>query len=304
MRGRGVGQLLEGEILERELRRRPPPSPQGRARRALPVSYCLAEALSALAWPAWGVNPPPWAPGRREEAEELDRMEGAEGGPWCLSEVDIFRDLSTAEMDAIAEAAPMRTCTAGEILYSPHQPVETLFILKRGRVRIFRVAADGRALTTALIDPGTIFGEMTLLGQRMHDNFAEALEDSVVCVMSRDDVQRFLLSDPRIAGRIAEILGARLAEMERRLSDTVFKSVPQRIARTLTTLARQARMGVGSRAPQVRLTHEQIAALVGASRETTTKVLGDFAERGLIRLSRGRITLLDPDGMTAEAGDG
>lgn len=283
---------------------RPRPQARGPALETLRVSYCLTEVLEALESPVWGPDPPPWAPGRREEVAELDRMEGAEGEPWCLSEVDIFRDLSAAEMDAIAAAAPMRACTAGELLYSPHQATETLFILKRGRVRIFRVAADGRALTTALIEPGTIFGEMTPLGQRMHDSFAEALEDSVVCVMSRDDVQRFLLSDPRIASRIAEILGDRLAEMERRLSDTVFKNVPQRIAGTLTMLAGQATVGVASRAPQVRLTHGQIAALVGSSRETTTKVLGDFAERGLIRLSRGRITLLDREGMAAEAGQG
>lgn len=282
------------------------PRPQARGPRlgTLVVSYCLAEVLEALGAPAWGTGPPPWAPGRREEVAALDRMEGAGAGPWCLSEVDIFCDLSPAEMDAIAAAAPMRTCTAGEILYSPHQPVETLFILKRGRVRIFRVAEDGRALTTALIEPGTVFGEMTLLGQRMHDNFAEALEESVVCVMGREDVQRFLLSDSRIAGRIAEILGGRLAEMERRLSDTVFKTVPQRIAGTLTMLASHGKIGVASRAPHVRLTHGQLAALVGTSRETTTKVLGDFARRGLIRLSRGRITLLDPEGTAAEAGDG
>ncbi|MGH4009462.1 MAG: Crp/Fnr family transcriptional regulator [Pseudonocardiaceae bacterium] len=88
------------------------------------------------------------------------------------------------------------------------------------------------------ITPGTIFGEMVLLGQRMYDNYAEALDESVVCVMGRDDVHRFLLSDPRIATRITAILGARLLEMERRLCDTVFKSVPQRVAATLATEAR------------------------------------------------------------------
>lgn len=223
---------------------------------------------------------------------------------WCLAEVDIFQDLSPAEMVALAAALPMRTYATGEILYSPHSPVETLFILKRGRVRVFRVAADGRALTTAIITPGTIFGEMDLLGQRMYDSFAEALEESVICVVSRSDAQRFLLGDPRIATRIAEILGRRLAEMERRLSDSVFKTVPQRIAATLTTLAGQERrFAVGPRTAQVALTHEQLAALVGTSRETATKVLGDFADRGLLRLGRGRITLLDPARITTEAGD-
>ena len=122
--------------------------------------------------------------------------------------------------------------------------------------------------------------------------------------MNRADVQRFLLSDPRIAARITAILGQRLVDMERRLSDTVFKSVPQRIATTLAALAGQERRYVvGSRAPVVALTHEQIAALVGTSRETATKVLGDFADRGLIRLGRGRITLLDMTRIVAEAGD-
>jgi CRP/FNR family cyclic AMP-dependent transcriptional regulator len=233
----------------------------------------------------------------------VDHVGALEIKTWCLTEVDIFCDLSATEMDAIAAAAPMRTYAAGELIYSPHNPVETLFILKRGRVRIFRVSKDGRTLTTAIIIPGTIFGEMVLLGQHMYDSFAEALDETVVCVMSRADVQRFLLSDPRIAGRIAETLGKRLIEMERRLSESVFKSVPQRVASTVATLASQQRtFGFRSRDPVVTLTHEQIAALAGTSRETTTKVLGDLADRGVIRLGRGRITVLDRDGIDAEAG--
>ncbi|MGD9697329.1 MAG: Crp/Fnr family transcriptional regulator [Thermoleophilia bacterium] len=228
---------------------------------------------------------------------------------WCLTEVDIFRDLSDTEMAAIAAAAPMKTYAAGEMLYSPHNPVEALFILKNGRVRIFRVSTDGRALTTAIMTPGTIFGEMVLIGQRMYDNFAEALDEATVCVMSRADVYRLLLADPRIAARITEVLGSRLAEMERRLSDSVFKTVPQRIAATLATLAgeqpRPGALWAGplGRGPQVALTHEQIAALVGTSRETATKVLGEFAGRGVIRLGRGRITVLDPDAIRREAGN-
>jgi len=267
-------------------------------------SYCLVEGLDALDQTAWRDRPPPWAPGRREEATHVERAAAFQDRTWCLSEVDIFCDLSPGEMDAIAAAAPMKTYVAGELLFSPHNRVEALFILKRGRVRIFRVSADGRALTTAIMTPGTIFGEMVLLGQRMYDNYAEALDEAVVCVMNRVDVQRFLLSDPRIAARITAILGQRLVDMERRLSDTVFKSVPQRIATTLATLAGQERRYlVGSRAPVVALTHEQIAALVGTSRETATKILDNFADRGLVRLGRGRITLLDVPGIDAEAGD-
>jgi CRP-like cAMP-binding protein len=300
-----------------------PPIPRGSRRRATtghttptdsqvaadPAAYglddrCLADGLDALHQPAWGTAPPPWAPGRREEAAHVERIAAGYDRTFCMSEVDIFADLSPAEMDALAAVMPMKTYAAAELLYSPHNPVETLFILKKGRVRIFRIAADGRALTTALITPGTIFGEMVLLGQHMYDNYAEALDEAIVCVMSRSHVQQHLLSDPRIATRITEILGQRLIEMERRLSDTVFKSVPQRIAGTLATLAgQQRRLGVGPRTAQVALTHEQLAALVGTSRETATKVLGELADRGLIRLARGKITIVDLAGISAEAGD-
>ena len=221
---------------------------------------------------------------------------------WCMSEVDIFCDLNPDEMAAIAAQAPMRTFAAGELIYTPHAPVEVLFILKEGRVRVFRVSSDGRALTTAIIRPGTIFGEMALLGQQMYGNFAEALEQAVVCIMSQDTVRELLLGDPRIAARITEILGRRLAEMEQRLSDSVFKSVPQRVASTLVALASEEARRFGRPAAVVSLTHEQLAALAGTSRETTTKTLGDFADRGLIRLGRGRIVVLDRAELDAEAG--
>jgi CRP/FNR family cyclic AMP-dependent transcriptional regulator len=264
-----------------------------------PSAYCLVGRMGDLE-PHDRV---PWAPGRREELPDVERRgQGAED-VWCMSEVDIFADLSETEMAAIAAAAPMRQFSPGELLYSPPQEMETLFILKHGRVRIFRVSPDGRALTTAIITPGTIFGEMMLLGQHMHDNFAEALEKVTVCVMSRTDVQRCLLSDARIAARISEILGNRVSQLERRLSDSVFKSVPQRIASTLRLLVDQEQRRPLGRGLQVSLTHEQVAALAGTSRETTTKILNEYADQGLLRLGRGKITILDLTRLAAEAGD-
>ncbi len=261
-------------------------------------------------------GPRPWSPLVRE-SERIPTMTTPAAGPgggsdpapepvpdpvpdpdrlWCMSEVDIFSDLAEDEMAVIADAAPMRSYAAGELLHTPQQHSEALYILKQGRVRIFRLSPDGRALTTAVLSPGTIFGEMVVVGQSMHDNYAEALDDVVVCVMTRPDVHRLLLADPRIASRISEILGRRLAALEQRLSDAVFKSVPQRVAETLLTLATQRTLG---RSLVVQVTHEQLAALVGTSRETTTKVLGELAARDLVALGRGRITVLDTAGLRA-----
>lgn len=244
-----------------------------------------------------------WAPGNREEDVDIERAVAyPDDRVWCMSEVDIFCDLNDAEMDALAQAAPMKAYGPGDLVYTPHQPLETLFILKRGRIRIFRVSPDGRALTTAIIEPGTIFGEMVIVGQQMHDSFAEALDNVVACVMTKADVQRLLLGDTRIAARISETLGRRLGELEQRLSDTVFKSVPQRIAATLVTLAGASSDRPLGRGTQIKLTHEQLAALTGTARETTTKVLGEYAALGLVSLGRGRINLLDIDGLRQLSG--
>lgn len=233
----------------------------------------------------------------------MERVAADPERTWCMSEVDIFADLSAEEMDAMATATPMKTYPPGSLLYSPHQPVETLFILKRGRVRIFRISPDGRALTTAIVNPGTIFGEMIIIGQQMHDSFAEALDEVVVCVMNRADVQRLLLGDPRIATRIADILGRRVAQLEQRLTDSVFKTVPERIASTLCLLAADERPRPAGKGAQIALTHAQLAALAGTSRETTTKVLDEFADQGLLRLGRGEITIPDPARLRQEYSD-
>jgi CRP-like cAMP-binding protein len=105
--------------------------------------------------------------------------------------------------------------------------------------------------------------------------------------MTRSDVERLLLTDLRIVRRVTQLLGTRIANLERRLSDTVLKPVPSRICSTLATLA-------GSPPCPVRLTHEQVADLVGTTRETTTKVLADLRERNLVRVRRGRIDVIDP----------
>lgn len=244
----------------------------------------------------------PWSPGRREEDVDIERPAATGLDVWCMAEVDIFCDLDDAEMDALSKAAPMKAYPAGELVYTPYQPIETLFILKKGRIRIFRVSPDGRALTTAIVEPGTIFGEMVIVGQQMHDSFAEALDDVVVCVMTKADVRRLLLGDTRISARISETLGRRLGEIEQKLSDAVFKSVPERIAGALVTLASASSGRPLGRGVQVKLTHEQLAALAATSRETTTRILGEFADQGLIKLGRGRITILSREGLQALSG--
>ncbi|WP_251042172.1 Crp/Fnr family transcriptional regulator [Arthrobacter sp. ISL-30] len=209
----------------------------------------------------------------------------------CLDEVDLFADLSPEEMHAMDLMAPARMVRRGELLFSQAQPVTALFILKSGRVRVFRVAEDGKALTMGILEPGAVFGEMVLVGQRMYDNYAEAIEDSAVCQLDVEEVERFLLSDPRIAIRISRMLGEQVALLEERLTDLALRPLTARVASTLLTLSAGAPPGRFGQTAPVRLTHEQIAGLLGATREATSRILSDLASRGIIRQGRGRITI-------------
>jgi CRP/FNR family cyclic AMP-dependent transcriptional regulator len=226
---------------------------------------------------------------------------------FCLSEVEVFQDLTDQEMADLAAHAPMRTAAAGTLLWAPHDPQKVLFIVKAGSVRIYRLSPEGRRLTLVVLGPGALFGEMELIGQRMGEGFAEALEPSVLCLMSEQDVRSMLLTDTRIATRIITSLGRRLAEVEQRLADTVLKTVPQRVAAVLCRLATAAPPEAGlfsQRAPQIRLTHEQLAELVGTTRETVTKLLGELRAAGLVRLRRGGLVVLDLPRLRAAAEHG
>lgn len=237
----------------------------------------------------------PWSPQRRE----TDSLTTGPAEFTCLHEVDLFADLSPAEMEAMHLMVPERRFSAGELVFSQAQPVTALFVLRSGRVRIFRITEDGKALTMAILEPGAVFGEMMLVGQRMYDNYAEAIEESIICQLTVDDVERHLVADPRIAIRISRLLGEQVARLEERLTDLALRPLSARTAKTLLTLAESARPGkLGNKLgqpPAIRITHEQLAGLLGATREATSKTMSEFATEGLIRQSRGRITVRDPE---------
>ncbi|MEO6827482.1 MAG: Crp/Fnr family transcriptional regulator [Microbacteriaceae bacterium] len=219
----------------------------------------------------------------------------------CFSEVELFADLSPAEIETMDLMAPAQAYHRGDLVFSQSQPVTALFILKRGRVRIFRVTEDGKALTMGILEPGAVFGEMALIGQRMQDNYAEAIEDSAICRLGVQDVERFLLSDPRIAVRISRLLGARVARLEERLTDLAHRPLSARVARTLITLSDSGASSRFGSKRAVRITHEQLAGLVGATREATSKTMAELGAQQLIKQARGKVIILDRVALGATA---
>ena len=220
-------------------------------------------------------------------------------GQIYLREVELFQDLSLDELKMMEKMMPVKKVEAGNVFYCPTQPAEVLFLVKKGRVSLYHLSAEGTAFTTATVEAGTFFGEMALVGQSLYGSYAEAVTPCLLCIMSREDVKMALLNDLRISSRLVETLGRRLIETEQRLADFALKSVAARVAALLLQLAqsqlvREQRTDVpvvGS--VEVTCTHEELAQGVGAYRETVTKILNEWRSEKILELHRGRIVLLN-----------
>jgi CRP/FNR family cyclic AMP-dependent transcriptional regulator len=211
----------------------------------------------------------------------------------CLNAVEIFRDLSITEIEALSQEAPIRKIPAGNVFFQPDATPDTLYMLSAGRVKLYKLSVEGKEIITGFLEPGVIFGEMGIMGQTLFENYAQAATDVSLCIMLQDDVQRLLLSDIRIANRIIRHLGQRLMDVEYQLSILALKRVPERVASALLRIAGQVEV---NKIPNLlTITHEDLAKYVNAHRETVTKVLNLFQDEGYIRLHRGAIELLNPE---------
>ncbi|MBI4497353.1 MAG: Crp/Fnr family transcriptional regulator [Chloroflexi bacterium] len=208
-----------------------------------------------------------------------------------LRAMDIFQDLGTSDMDWLERVTTMLTAQKGQVVYMPGETGEVLFLLKKGRVQIYRLSADGQKLVIGTLEPNTFFGEMSLLGQGMYDAFAETVEDATICAMSRRDVEDLVARKPQVALRILSVVGQRLIAAESLLEDLAFRSVSARLAALLLRLAEHRADST------VRLTHQELAEMAGTYRETATLYLNQFKAEGLIDLRRRQIAILNSTGL-------
>jgi CRP-like cAMP-binding protein len=208
---------------------------------------------------------------------------------------DIFRDLMPEQRGAIERRISYADYPSGHIFYAPEEQGDRLLILQRGRVRLYKLSPEGRALTLMVLEPPAIFGETMLVDQWIQDSFAEAMSDCTVGALGREELRGVLSAYPVVALRFMAVMSQRLRALENKLADVAFKSVPQRLATVLLNLADIQPDQPASTTPPavVRYTHQQLAEMIGSYRETVTKAIGEFREAGLIRIEEDAIYLTD-----------
>ncbi len=212
-----------------------------------------------------------------------------------LRAIDIFQDLSEEQIGEIDRSVRMSTVERGRVVFEPEESPDALFVLKQGRIQIYRISPEGRRFVVANIEPGTFFGELALIGQSMHGSFAETLEDSTLCVMSRHDVEALIRRHPQVGVRIMQTLAERLSDAETQLEDLALKSLASRLATLIL------RLTVDGGDQMLGLTHNDLAERVGTSRETATQALNELKAAGLINIGRKRIEVVDREGLEAIA---
>ena len=214
-----------------------------------------------------------------------------------LSEVALFAGLSEADMQAIGHATTMTHCSRGQQIMAPDDPPDRIHIIKKGRVRVYRMSPEGKQLTLDIYEKGTILGDMDLLGQDpLPEAYAEALDDGVVCTITPDELKRLIERYPSVGLNIIRHLSGRLQSAERELEAMAYQRVDQRLARKLLDLGQ--RFGISTARGtliQARLTQQELAEMIGTTRETLAHTLGDFRRSGLLEASRHNVVIRDAE---------
>jgi len=219
-----------------------------------------------------------------------------------LRSVPLFASLDERELDRLIEATTTRKLKAKEVLFRKGDPGNQLFGILVGSLKVTAVGADGKDVVFSLMGPGEVIGEIALLDGEPRSATAVAVEATTLVTLHRRDFVPFLERHPRATIGLAAVLAARVRRLSERTEDRQTMRLPGRIAKRLLALAEEHGKRAAAGAPvEIRLPQQDLADLVGTSRESVNKQLRQWEEAGLVRLGRGRIFLEAPERLAERA---
>ncbi len=219
----------------------------------------------------------------------------AETRLWHLENFNLLESLSTNEKMKMAKMIRDRFINKGEYIYFPEEASRNIYFLKEGRVKIGTYSDDGKEIIKAILHPGEIFGELSLVGEEKRSDFAQAIDGKVViCSMQMQDMEMMMQQNPALNFKVTKLIGFRLQKVERRLESLVFKDARTRIIELIKDLAVEQGKKIGDEILVKHfLTHQDIANLTATSRQTVTTVLNDLKDKDLIYMERNKFLIRD-----------
>ncbi len=219
-----------------------------------------------------------------------------------LARAGLFQGVAPEAREALASALQYHDYTRGESVFTEGEQGDSLFIVLTGKVKVGRRAADGRENMLSVMGPSDMFGELSLFDPGPRTATATVLTDAKLASLAHAALRPWINDRPEIAEQLLRVLARRLRRTNDALADLIFTDVPGRVAKALLELAERfgTQEGEGVRVHHD-LTQEELAQLVGASRETVNKALADFASRGWMRVDSRAVTILDADRLARRA---
>ncbi len=204
--------------------------------------------------------------------------------------------------EELAAFCPVVSFREGDLIYSPYQQDTVAYVIQRGRVKLYHLDESGKKLTLAILGEGSLFGEMALVGEELRQTNAEALEETACWAIEREQLLARAKSHPDLLVQLLELLLQRMSETQQRLKELVFKDLETRLARMLLQLMNKyGRKRHGRWEIELKITHQELAELVGGTRENVTMILNRFEEEGLIAKQRFQIAITDPEQLSKRA---
>ena len=213
---------------------------------------------------------------------------------WYLKHTNIFAGMTDVDFGDLNRIADMVSYNRHEQVRGRNDSDDVIYLIKEGRVKIYKPLPEEKELTLAVLEPGEIFGETAMFEEEPHGTIAETLDDTLLCVIRRRDFGILLRKKPELAMRAAIMVGVKRRLIENRLENLVFRSVSSRLALLLNSLAekngiRESR-GITL---SVKLSEPKLARLTATPRETTSPLLNEIERLGHIEIRRRRIKILN-----------
>lgn len=221
---------------------------------------------------------------------------------WFLKNCQLLRRLPPSELEQLERQSRAGKFKAGEVIYIPIDRAEAVLVLVSGQVKLCHTTPEGKESILAFIEPGEIFGELCLVGADDREELAIATCASTIVMIPRNVLQELIGRHASLALSVTQLLGFRRLRIERRLKSLLFRSSRDRLLQLLVELAEQhgdrAQQGIEIR---LKLSHQDLASIIGSTRETVTTTLGQLQNEGLVWLGRQRITICDIKRLKATA---
>ena len=212
----------------------------------------------------------------------------------CVSRVPIFNHLPADALSVIADKAIMRPYARGEFIHRAGDASDKLFIVHKGKVKVYRLSDSGKEQLVRILMPGDFAGELALFSATDHDSWAEVMEAAEICTIQQADVRELLLQYPDISLHVLAEFSRRLDASEKQTATIATASINARLAQYLADQAEQA----GSFSFNLPMSRRHLASFLGTTPETVSRRFGEFEESGwIVQTGQRKITILDLDSL-------